>query len=246
MYYSDDATLEIHLPSGNGQDAWYAEHGTGLTGGRINVLASGVLGPNGCFAGTVAGRIHQCQYYLCKHRDRFSNVSGSGNFLANQWQWTVTPSAGVTISSPNAASTDISFPTAGTYMVELTASNSGSQVRTFQNIQVTACQLLDCRKNQQKWIFGWGYSGVDFSSGSPATYIPPTNFKLNDGNQESYYVETDPQTGNVLLYADLMLYDGSFNKINTTSFHPLASLGGTYNSSAQIIIIPFRDTTNSF
>ena len=42
------------------------------------------------------------------------------------------------------------------------------------------------------------------------------------------------------------VYDGSFNKINTTSFHPLASLGGTYNSSAQIIIIPFPGHDKQF
>lgn len=246
MYYSDDATLNTFTIGQRDRMHGMLNTERASLVEESNVLASGVLGPNGCFAGTVMAEFTNANIICANTAIVFSNVSGSGN-LANQWQWTVTPSAGVTISSPNAASTDISFPTAGTYMVELTASNSGSQVRTFQkNIQVTACQLLDCRKNQQKWIFGWGYSGVDFSSGSPATYIPPTNL-LNDGNQESYYVETDPQTGNVLFYTNgSYVYDGSFNKINTTSFHPLASLGGTYNSSAQIIIIPFPGHDKQF
>ncbi|HNP53419.1 MAG TPA: T9SS type B sorting domain-containing protein, partial [Ferruginibacter sp.] len=168
----------------------------------------------------------------------FANVSGSGN-LANQWQWTVTPASGVTISAPNAATTNITFTNSGSYTIQLTASNNGSSLRIVDTVvQVLACSLLDCRRDNQQWIFGWGQQGVDFSSGSPRAFVPPAAL-FNDNNQESYITRTDAN-GQILYFTNgSFVYDGNFNKLNATSFHPLASSGAIYNSSAQIISLPF-------
>ncbi|HCY89890.1 MAG TPA: hypothetical protein DHV17_06490 [Chitinophagaceae bacterium] len=203
-----------------------------------NVLATGVLGPGGCFSGTVIPEFTMPSVFCVGQAATFSNIGhGTPANLANQWQWTVTPSAGVSISAPNAPVTDITFTNRGSYVVELTASQSGSLVRSYQqNIQVLACNLQECRKDQQKWIFGWGHVGIDFSDGTPKPFAPAPLDSIFDGNQESYVTITDPATGEILFFTNgVNVYDAAFNQVNASPLHPL---GGVYNSSGQIVCIP--------
>ena len=205
-----------------------------------NVLAAGVLGANGCFAGSVMAEFTMPNVFCVNTPATFANVNNaSGSNLANQWQWQVIPATGVTIASPNAATTDITFTASGSYVVKLTASNSGNQTTSYQQtVNVVACEILDCRKNQVHWIFGWGHTGVDFSNGQPVPQITPSPLMITDGNQESYITESDPQTGNLLFYTNgFHVYNASHNRITTTPLHPLP--GGTMNSNAQITCIPY-------
>ncbi|MBK6829183.1 MAG: hypothetical protein IPG86_21105 [Chitinophagaceae bacterium] len=108
-----------------------------------------------------------------------------------------------------------------------------------------ACELLDCRKDQQKWIFGWGRVGVDFSDGTPKPFSPAPFNSIDDDNQESYYTLTDPQTGDLLLYTNgINLYDASFNRVNNSSLHPIPT--GISNSNAQILCLPFPEHSRQF
>ncbi|MBK6829182.1 MAG: hypothetical protein IPG86_21100 [Chitinophagaceae bacterium] len=74
-----------------------------------NVLETGVLGPNGCFAGTVMPEFTMPSVF-CEPACRFHQCGqGTGVNLANQWQWTVTPATGVIINSPAGATASITF-----------------------------------------------------------------------------------------------------------------------------------------
>lgn len=238
MYYSPDPLLNTF--TAGQRERMHAMLNTvrASLASEENVLATGVLGPGGCFSGTVMPEFTMPSVFCVGQAASFSNIGqGTPANLANQWQWTVTPSVGVTISAPNAPTTDITFTGSGSYVVELTASQSGSLVRSYQqSIQVLPCNLQDCRKDQQKWIFGWGHVGVDFSDGSPKPFAPAPLDSIFDDNQESYVTITDPGTGEILFYTNgLHVYDAAFNQVNASPLHPL---GGIYNSSAQIVCIP--------
>lgn len=203
-----------------------------------NVAATGVLGNAGCFAPVVMAEFTGPSIVCSGTPVRFNNVGiTTGSNLANQWQWSVAPSAGVTIATPTAAQTDIHFTTPGSYTITLVASRNGTQTATYsQTIPVTACQLKDCAKNKLQWKYGRGYIAVDFSSGVPAASASSMPMIL-DGNQESYITESDPQTGQLLFYSNgINVYNAAGVRINTA---PLHTLGGTENSNGQILCVPY-------
>lgn len=247
MYYSPDPVLNTF--TAGQRERMHAminsERSSLVT--ESNVLETGVLGPNGCFAGTVMPEFTMPSVFCVNQPADFINVGqGTGVNLANQWQWTVTPATGVIINSPAGATASITFTVRGSYTVNLTVSQSGSSVRSYQQVvQVLACELLDCRKDQQKWIFGWGRVGVDFSDGEPKPFSPAPFNSIDDDNQESYYTLTDPQTGDLLLYTNgINLYDASFNRVNNSSLHPIPT--GISNSNAQILCLPFPEHSRQF
>ncbi len=239
MYYSDDNILNTFTA---GQlNRMYAMLNTVRASlvTESNVLQTGVLGSNGCFAGAVMAEFTQPDNFCVNIPASFANVNNSaGSNLANQWQWTVTPSSGVTIASPTAAASQITFTATGNYTVRLTASNSGAQVTSYQQtISVIACEIDACRRNQLHWIFGWGYCGVDFSSGTPVSTPEPSPIMITDGNQESYITESDPETGELLFYSNgINVYNAAHVRINTSILHPL---GGLENTNGQILSVPF-------
>ncbi len=239
MYYADDDILNTFTA---GQCArMYAMLNTVRDSlvTELNVLQTGVLGSNGCFAATVMAEFTQPDNFCVNIPASFVNVNNTaGSNLANQWQWTVTPSSGVTVASPTSAATQITFTATGNYTVKLTVSNSGTQVTSFQQIiNVIACEIEACRNNQLHWIFGWGYCGVDFSSGTPVPTPLPSAIMTTDGNQESYITESDPQTGELLFYSNgVNVYNAAHTRINTTILHPL---GGLENTNGQILSVPF-------
>ncbi len=247
MYYSPDPVLNTFTAGQRERmHAMLATERASLVT-ESNVLETGVLGPDGCFAGTVMPQFTMPAVLCVNQPATFMNVGqGTGVNLANQWQWTVTPAAGVTIDNPAGATANITFTIRGSYTVSLTVSQSGSTVRNYQQVvQVVACELQDCRKDKQKWIFGWGMVGVDFSEGEPKPFSPAPFSSIDDGNQESYFTLTDPQTGNIIMYTNgINLYDASFNRVNTSSLHPLPT--GTFNSNAQFICLPYPEHNGQY
>ena len=247
MYYSPDPVLNTFTAGQRERmHAMLATERSSLVT-ETNVLETGVLGPAGCFSGTVMPEFTMPAVLCVNQPAAFINVGqGTGVNLANEWQWTVSPAAGVTIDNPASATANITFTIRGSYAVSLTASRSGSSVRSYQQvIQVLACELQDCRKDQQKWIFGWGMVGVDFSDGDPKPFSPAPFSSIDDGNQESYVTLTDPQTGGVIMYTNgINLYDASFNRVNTTSLHPVPT--GVSNSNAQFVCLPFPEHNGQY
>lgn len=247
MYYSPDPVLNTF--TAGQRDRMHAmlatERASLVT--ETNVLETGVLGPAGCFSGTVMPEFTMPPVLCVNQPAAFMNVGqGTGVNLANEWQWTVSPAAGVTIDNPAGATANITFTISGSYTVSLTASQSGSSVRSYQQVvQVLACELQDCRKDQQQWIFGWGMVGVDFSDGEPKPFSPAPFSSIDDGNQESYVTLTDPLTGSIIMYTNgINLYDASFNRVNTSSLHPIPT--GISNSNAQFVCLPFPEHNGQY
>ncbi len=245
MYYSDDNILNTF--TGDQKARMHAMLNTvrASLAAEANVLAAGVLGADGCFAATVMADFTMPNIFCINTPAGFANINnGSGSNLANQWQWSVSPAAN--IASPNAASTNITFTGSGTYTVQLTASNSGSQVTTSQQtVNVIACEINSCRKNQVRWKFGWGHLGVNFLNGVPNAEASPAIQMTSDGNQESYITETDPNTGALLFYTNgFHVYNAAGNRINSAPLHPLS--GGTGNSNGQIVSVPFPGHPNQY
>lgn len=60
------------------------------------------------------------------------------------WSWSVTPSAGVVITTASSQNPTINFPAAGTYTVSLNASNSAGNNTTSHVVTVTTCTTSAC------------------------------------------------------------------------------------------------------
>lgn len=247
MYYSDDAIRNTFTAGQRSRMHAMLNTIRPALVSEANVLASGVLGSNGCFAAAVMAEFTSPANFCVRVPALFSNInSATGSNQANQWQWTVLPATGVTISDATASSTNITFTVSGSYTVRLTASLSGTQVTMYERvIQVVACEVEPCRKSQVKWIFGWGNLGIDFSDGQPLPSLPSSSIMASDGNQESYITESDPVTGELIFYSNgFHVYDAGHNRISTTALHPIA--GGTFNSNAQIVSIPFPGRSREY
>ncbi len=240
MYYSDDDILNTFTAGQSARMHAMLNTVRASLATEANVLATGVMGSQGCFAGTVMAEFTMPPVVCTNTAALFANVNNAaGSNLANQWLWEVTPATAVTIANATASSTNITFTNSGNYIVKLTVSNSGSQVTSYeQTVSVAACQIQDCRKNQLHWKFAWGYASVDFSSGLPVSGPAVADPMTADGNQESYVTETDPLTGQLLFYSNgFYVYNAAGTRLNATPFHPLA--GGLENSNGQIISIPY-------
>lgn len=239
MYYSDDNVLNTFTQDQSDRmQAMLASVRATLVS-ETNVLASGVLGPDGCFSPAVIAEFTHPDIFCTGDVAVFSNVNNlNGGNLASQWQWAVSPVTGVNISDASSSTTSISFTEAGIYTVQLIASNPGSVSDTvIKTISVIACQLDPCRKDQLHWIFGWGYLGVDFSNGIPVAVNPPSPLMISDGNQESYVTQSDPETGDLLFYTNgFHVYNASGNRITSSPLYPI---GPSDNSNAQIACVPY-------
>lgn len=95
----------------------------------------------------------------------FNNTSTNG---PTTYTWAVTPSAGVTINTPSAASPSITFANNGTYVVSLTTSNSFGPGNTFtQSVVVYPTPVVTIASSANTVCAG---TPVTFTASGASTY----------------------------------------------------------------------------
>ncbi|HQQ92942.1 MAG TPA: T9SS type A sorting domain-containing protein [Bacteroidia bacterium] len=122
-----------------------------------------------------------------KCEDNSIQFTDQSNYNPTAWSWSVTPSAGVIITSPNSQNPLITFPNGGNYTVGVQASNTVGAGSTYtQVVNITALPAIVINNANQSVCMGntvsfsasgaatftWSHGG---GNGSNVTYTPTAN-----------------------------------------------------------------------
>lgn len=196
--------------------------------------------------------------YCTNNNIQFNSTSVNG---ATSWSWSVTPSAGVTVSSFTTQNTSMSFVNAGNYVIGLQASNaSGPGNVTTQTVTIIAGPTVNITASSASvcpnsavtltasgaTTYSWSNGG---GTGTSATYSPAsttvysvTGTSASCSAMKTFTVNT-LTAPNVIVNGPSGLCSGNQATISATG--AISYTWSTGSNSTAIVVSPTANTTYS-
>ncbi|HXC03647.1 MAG TPA: FG-GAP-like repeat-containing protein, partial [Bacteroidia bacterium] len=198
-----------------------------------NLVAAGILGPNGCLPPKLLPDFSYGPAILCSGQTvNFSAIPTPAN-TATTYSWSFpggTPAVGAG-TNPSAT-----FANAGNYIITLTVTDGvGNQAVSQQTISVGSCSVDPNYVQNSQWYFGQ-YGNINFNTGTPVATAVAFNNRTIFG-AEGTFCYSD-QNGNTLFYTDgINLWSGAHQLIGAGPLFPCTdNRTNTFTGLAQPIM----------
>ena len=212
-----------------------------------NLVATGVLGLNGCIPSYLNSRIITGDAVLCAKKPiTFSNPVAGNTATSFQWQF---PGANITSANTNAVT--VTYNTAANYKVILRVTDGTNSRIDSLLFSVLDCKLDSSMLHMSNWYFG-NYGSVNFSSGAPVQ--TNTAFINNTIKGELAYpqqlqsfiagtVSLSDSMGNLLFYSNgVSVWNKNHQKITSSSMFGVSDI----NASSGLSYVPYPGSPGKY
>jgi len=237
MSYSDDNCMNMFTNDQSTRINTYINFNSnrGNLVSAVNGVQTGIIGTGACFPPALVADINSTPPYCINSGIIFSTpTTPTSGYSAISWNWLF---PGGSPSSFNGSTPPlITYNTAGTYPITLTASDGTNSLTNTINIYVSSCAPIS-NLQQGNWFFG-KYAGINFISGVPVPVNPAWTFQTIN-TFEGDVTESNPNTGQLIYYSD-----GS-NIWNENHGLAISGLNGG-SSKSELLSVPAPGFSNRY